>query len=167
MLALLRVRGFRLLFSGQIISTIGDMFYAVALPWLLLGSIDTFALIPSVQAHNQQQRALVQDLLRLGATRIYADYWTCDLVIFLSQEQIICSVLNKQLQPGFDRYLPYRAIVHSDPQSSYVFPVKSPQAVAIAAKIAGIHYRLTVVDNYDVYQLVQAVHRFSERVGAT
>src|SRR5579863_9981619 len=35
-LAPLRVRDFRLLFSGQMISTIGDMFYAVALPWLML-----------------------------------------------------------------------------------------------------------------------------------
>jgi predicted MFS family arabinose efflux permease len=34
----LRVRDFRLLFSGQMISTIGDMFYAVALPWLMLSS---------------------------------------------------------------------------------------------------------------------------------
>jgi hypothetical protein len=38
MLAPLRVRDFRLLFSGQMISTIGDMFYAVALPWLMLSS---------------------------------------------------------------------------------------------------------------------------------
>ena len=37
-LAPLWIRGFRLLFSGQMISTIGDMFYAVALPWLMLSS---------------------------------------------------------------------------------------------------------------------------------
>jgi predicted MFS family arabinose efflux permease len=37
-LAPLRERDFRLLFSGQMISTLGDMFYAVALPWLMLSS---------------------------------------------------------------------------------------------------------------------------------
>jgi len=37
-LAPLRVRNFRLLFSGQMLSTIGDMFYAVALPWLMLSN---------------------------------------------------------------------------------------------------------------------------------
>ena len=37
-LAPLQVRDFRLLFGGQMISTIGDMFYAVALPWLMLSS---------------------------------------------------------------------------------------------------------------------------------
>src|SRR5437660_1213694 len=36
LLAPLRVRNFRLLFGGQLISTIGDAFYAVALPWLVL-----------------------------------------------------------------------------------------------------------------------------------
>ncbi len=32
-LAPLKVRDFRLLFGGQVISTVGDAFYAVALPW--------------------------------------------------------------------------------------------------------------------------------------
>jgi predicted MFS family arabinose efflux permease len=32
------VRDFRLFFGGQMISTMGDMFYAVALPWLMLSS---------------------------------------------------------------------------------------------------------------------------------
>lgn len=35
-LAPLKVQDFRLLFGGQVISTIGDAFYAVALPWLVL-----------------------------------------------------------------------------------------------------------------------------------
>jgi predicted MFS family arabinose efflux permease len=34
----LRVRNFRLLFGGQMLSTLGDMFYTVALPWLMLSS---------------------------------------------------------------------------------------------------------------------------------
>src|SRR6266480_4957324 len=32
----LRVRNFRLLLSGQTISSLGDTFYSVALPWLVL-----------------------------------------------------------------------------------------------------------------------------------
>lgn len=35
-LHVLRVRDFRLLFGGQLISVIGDQFYVVALPWLIL-----------------------------------------------------------------------------------------------------------------------------------
>jgi len=37
-LAPLRVHDFRLLFGGQMVSIVGDMFYAVALPWLMLSS---------------------------------------------------------------------------------------------------------------------------------
>jgi MFS family permease len=37
-IAPLRVRDFCLLFTGQMISTLGDMFYAVALPWLMLST---------------------------------------------------------------------------------------------------------------------------------
>ena len=34
----LRIRNFRLLMGGQLVSTVGDMFYAVALPWFVLSS---------------------------------------------------------------------------------------------------------------------------------
>src|SRR5690242_4848358 len=34
----LRLRNFRLLIAGQMVSTIGDMFYAVALPWFVLSN---------------------------------------------------------------------------------------------------------------------------------
>jgi MFS family permease len=37
-IAPLRVRDFCLLFTGQMISTLGDMLYAVALPWLMLST---------------------------------------------------------------------------------------------------------------------------------
>jgi hypothetical protein len=53
-----------------------------------------------------------------------------------------------------DRYIPYKEIVNSDPHSSYVFPIGSPQATAFASKIAksGKHYQRTIIDGYDIYQ---------------
>src|SRR5207253_11475008 len=84
----------------------------------LLGTVSTFSRIPDAQAGNRQQEALIHDLLHIGATHIYSDYWTCNLIIFESREQIICSVLDEQLQPGDDRYLPYRSIVTADPRAS-------------------------------------------------
>jgi len=121
---------------------------------LVVGTIDTFAQLPSTQTTNRQQQALVADLLRLHATRIYTDYWTCDLVSFLSREAIICSVLDEQLQPGVNRYPPYTVIVDSDPNASYVFPVGSPESTAFMKKVAreGLHYRLVVAIHYDIYQ---------------
>jgi hypothetical protein len=134
------------------ILSFGLLFLLVAT--LALGTIDSLQQMPQAETGTQQRYVLVHDLLRLGATRIYTDYWTCDLVAFLSQEQIVCATLDEHLQPAFDRYTPYKMIVHNDPHASYVFPVGSPQAVAFAAKIArsGELYQLTVVDGYEVYQ---------------
>ena len=41
LLAPLKIRNFRLLFTGQMVSTLGDTFYAVALPWLMLSTRHT------------------------------------------------------------------------------------------------------------------------------
>ena len=57
MVAPLASRDFRLLFSGQMISTIGDTFYAVALPWLLLSG-----------GHSPQELGLV--LAAYGVPRV-------------------------------------------------------------------------------------------------
>jgi hypothetical protein len=120
----------------------------------LFGTVSTFSRIPGAQSGNQQQEALAHDLLHTGITRIYSDYWTCDRIIFESREQMICSALDEQLQPGYDRYLPYRSIVRADPRASYVFPVNSPQANAFAQKavVSGEQYQHFTFDNYVVYQ---------------
>lgn len=119
------------------------------------GTIRTFTDIPNAQAYYQQEDALVQKLLALGATRIYSEYWTCNRLTFQSQEKIICAVLDEQLNPGFDRYLPYRSVVRNAPHPAYVFPVGSPQVRAFDAgmkngKISPAYQRLTF-DNYIIY----------------
>jgi hypothetical protein len=120
----------------------------------LLGTITTFLGVPSVQALNHQQDDLIANLSRIGATHIYSEYWTCDRIMFESREQIICSVLNDYLQPGFDRYLPYREIVTADARAAYVFPIGSPQVAAIFAEVAfsAQHYNHYEFDGYVVYQ---------------
>ncbi len=119
----------------------------------LMGTIDAFSGIPSAHASFQQQDALIHNLLHIGATRIYSDYWTCDRIIFASREQIICSVVDEHLQPGYDRYLPYRSIVRADPHPAYVFPLASAQALAFAGKVADSseHYQRFVFNGYVVY----------------
>src|SRR5262249_37229454 len=59
---------------------------------LLIGTISTFGEVPLAQSINSQQAALRNDLLRIHATHIYSDYWTCDSLIFESNEKIICDV---------------------------------------------------------------------------
>ncbi len=125
---------------------------------LLVGTINTFLEIPTVQANNQQQNTLIHGLLRIKATHIYTDYWTCDSIAFLSREQIICASVDSQLrlQPRYNRYAPYVPIVKADPNSAYVFPIGDGQVQAIArqAALSPGRYRQYVFGDYVVYQPV-------------
>jgi len=119
----------------------------------LLGTVRTFAGVAAAEAAYNQEGALVQDLLRVGVTRIYSEYWTCNRLTFRSQEQIVCSALDEQLKPGFDRYLPYRSIVRAAAHPAYVFPLHSQQSLVVQRELLTKgHYRHYVFEGYDVYQ---------------
>jgi hypothetical protein len=117
------------------------------------GTYNVFNSVGGSQNENRSQDAVVTTLLQNDATRIYGDYWTCAWVTFESQERIICSVLNDDLSPGMDRYLPYRAIVQAAKHPAYVFPLASPQAAAFARQIAQsrARYQRLVLDGYVIY----------------
>lgn len=125
---------------------------------LLIGTIEAFSEIPLAQTLNQRQDALVNDLLRIHATHIYTDYWTCDSLIFQSKEQIICVVVDNALKTdvNHNRYKPYIPVVSADPHATYAFPIGSPQAASMVRKAAlpGAHYRCFIFDGYVVYQTV-------------
>ena len=113
----------------------------------------TVSMIPATQAQDRQQEALIQDLLRVGATHIYTEYWTCDRLNFQSQERVICIVLDAGT---FDRYPAYRPIVKNDPRAAYVYPA-GMVFIAQAQKNlerAGIPYREFTFDGYVVIQPV-------------
>jgi len=112
---------------------------------LLTGTVNTLHLPASVVQKNTQRTQLIAQLQHLHATRIYADYWTCNWVMFLTHEQILCGVLDEQLQEGQNRYPPYLSIVQSAPHPAYVFPLGSPQAASmdrhpVAQRIATAQY---------------------------
>jgi hypothetical protein len=125
---------------------------------LLVGTISAFLEIPTVQSYRQQD-ALMHDLLRINATHIYTDYWTCDSIAFLSKEQIICGVLDDHLQPSHNRYSPYYYIVKADRLTSYVFPVGSVQVATLdkQATFSNGGYRRFVFDGFVIYQPVSSV----------
>ena len=101
-----------------------------------------------------RDNAQVANLLQRGITRIYTDYWTCDRIAFQSNERIMCAVLDDQLQPGQDRYLPYRAEVRAAARASYFFPNPSPQATILARtlKESRQHFRRIHAYGYVIYQ---------------
>jgi len=121
---------------------------------LLVGTINAFREIPTVLAYNQQQDALIHDLTRLKITHFYTDYWTCDSIVFLSKEHLICASVDDSLLLHYNRYLPYSAAVKADPNAAYVFPNGVSQIPSIAKKAAlsAGHYRRFVLDGYVIYQ---------------
>lgn len=124
----------------------------------LVGTIGVFQEAPAVQSTNSQQDRLIGDLLHIGAAHIYSDYWTCDRIIFQSNERIICSVLSDSLTPGQNRYLPYRKIVEQDPRAAYALVIGSAQDAAFIQQMAGEtnHYALFTYEGYHIYQPVSA-----------
>jgi hypothetical protein len=91
--------------------------------------------VPQTRDYNRQEALLIRNLLHLHMTRIYSDYWTCDRIVFRSNESITCGVQRslldngqEVLRMGHNRYLPYYYKVSHDPHSVYVFQVGSPEA---------------------------------------
>jgi hypothetical protein len=119
----------------------------------LLGTLNIFNQFPSVQAQNAQQLALLSDLRQIQTHHIYTDYWTCDRLAFQSLEDISCSVLQSQLDPGLNRYQPYANQVAHDSQSLYVFPVNSAQDINFAQldTQSHLHYSRLIKDGYAIY----------------
>ncbi|GCE14759.1 hypothetical protein KTT_46180 [Tengunoibacter tsumagoiensis] len=90
----------------------------------LLGSFLIFWEIPAAQQNQDRQQGLIAYLNQRGITHIYTDYWTCNRLAFLSEEHIICGVVDQHLQESldFNRYAPYYERVKADRRSAYLFP---------------------------------------------
>lgn len=119
------------------------------------GTVDIMGQLDTYEPTIAQQQALIDFLLQHKLTRFYSDYWTCDNLIFQSQEQLVCAALDDQLQPGLDRYPPYREAVTAQPQAVYVFKAHSAQVAALDAEIRQhpqMHVTRTVVTEYMIYQ---------------
>lgn len=100
---------------------------------LMIGTIHIFVQdAPIAQAENQHYQSLITHLLQIHATHIYTDYWTCDKIAFVSQEQIICGVIDSNLQPTHNRDARYYDSVSKDPHSAYVFPINGQPAYGAA-----------------------------------
>jgi hypothetical protein len=127
---------------------------------LLIGTVLAFMELSDIQAKNQRDRALINNLQRLNINRIYTDYWTCNKIAFVSNERVICGVVTGSLKPSHNRDPNYYRIVHADPRSAYAFPVDSHyisegnRALAVEryARETGKKFRRYVLDGYVIYK---------------
>ncbi|MFL5655718.1 MAG: hypothetical protein ACJ8CB_16260 [Ktedonobacteraceae bacterium] len=92
---------------------------------LLLSTMYTVQKIPQAQAQDQQLTLLTTTLEHLHVTRFYSVYWTCNRVIFASQERLICGdtwVENGTFTHGFDRYWQYQWMLKASSNPAFVYP---------------------------------------------
>ncbi|HEX3643761.1 MAG TPA: hypothetical protein VHV10_20930, partial [Ktedonobacteraceae bacterium] len=138
----------------------------LTLVWLLLliGTIIAFSEVPAAKTADQQRQDLIHNLVRIGATRFYTEYWTCYNLIFASHEQAVCVILKSDLQPTDNRAPGYYDMVKADPHAAYVFPSHSdmlpanyddlPAFERRVAQAGPGKYRRYEFDGYVVYQPV-------------
>ncbi|HET8911570.1 MAG TPA: hypothetical protein VFN23_08925, partial [Ktedonobacteraceae bacterium] len=110
--------------------------------------------MPAIQKDSTQANTVTQKLVQMGAVHIYSGYWQCDRFIFLTQEKIICAVLEENLSRGLTRYRPYYDSVHADTHASYVFPQGSNFEKNFERKMAesGLQFQKIVVAGYVVFR---------------
>jgi hypothetical protein len=109
--------------------------------------------LPVVRYNTQQQQSLIHGLLSIGAHHIYTDYWTCNSLAFSSNEQIICAVVDGDLQPSHNRVAGYYEQVHADPSAAYAWPLgyHIPALESLVAQKKN-HFRHFIFAGYYIYQ---------------
>ncbi|MEU4779957.1 hypothetical protein AB0G13_18995, partial [Micromonospora sp. NPDC023633] len=74
---------------------------------------------------------LVAALRERGVRHVYGGYWTCNRLIFATREDVLCAVVDDDLRPGHDRYLPYRRAVLRSAAPAWVALAGSPLAARL------------------------------------
>ncbi|GCE31216.1 hypothetical protein KDA_67000 [Dictyobacter alpinus] len=123
------------------------------------GTIGMVKDISFSQKAYQKQHELIHNLLQIGATHVYTEYWTCYRIAFESNEKIDCVSLTSSLHIAShreNRYPPYTTNLKKASDFVYVFPISSPQAQTMAQKLKLInkkYYTKYTFDDYFVYRL--------------
>ncbi len=78
------------------------------------------------RTEERQARELAAALRADGPHEVYGDYWTCNRLIFNTDESVVCGVLDGDLSPGQNRYRPYWRQVGRAERPGYVVAVDSP-----------------------------------------
>jgi hypothetical protein len=116
--------------------------------------------VPQMQSDYRQQKGIVAQLEAMHIQSFYSEYWTCNRLIMLSQEKLICAdtwVAHGTFEFGTNRYALYQTIVGKAPNPAYVYPLKDTHIATLEqiAKEQHIAYKRTVIENVVVYQLAR------------
>ena len=110
--------------------------------------------VPTIRTEERRSQALATVVRQAGIRYAYADYWTCNRLIFSSREQVICAVLGDSLRPGQDRYPDYPRQVNAAERPAFIFSTEEPadQAFQDLLRERGISAQTTEFGKYRIYQ---------------
>ncbi|WP_149404218.1 ArnT family glycosyltransferase [Dictyobacter arantiisoli] len=89
---------------------------------LVIGTGIAFSEVPRTQAAELSRMDLVANLERIGVTRFYTDYWTCNNLMIASDRKLLCVSVKANLVEHGNRYPPYQQIVENTPNASWMCP---------------------------------------------
>jgi 4-amino-4-deoxy-L-arabinose transferase-like glycosyltransferase len=90
---------------------------------LISGTGIAFSEVRQTQAAASKQQDLIRNLTRVGATRLYTDYWTCNSLAWASHEKILCIVIDKDRNVNHNRIVSMKAEVDkNDYDASWMCP---------------------------------------------
>ncbi|MGC4788783.1 hypothetical protein ACLQ22_13250 [Micromonospora sp. DT178] len=92
------------------------------------GAVDA---APAARAAEARHAELVAALRQREVRHVYGGYWTCNRLAFATREDVLCAVVDDDLRPGHDRYLPYRRAVRQAAAPGWVAPAGSPLAARL------------------------------------
>ncbi|MFI6759991.1 hypothetical protein ACIBF5_12725 [Micromonospora sp. NPDC050417] len=117
-------------------------------------TVDLITEVPTIRAEERQSQQLATVLRQAGIRHVYADYWTCNRLIFNSRERVLCAVLGDSLRPGQDRYPAYPRQVNAADRPAFVFTLHEPANLAFRNLLRdrGVTARTIEFGEYRIYQ---------------
>ncbi|MFG1890602.1 hypothetical protein ACGFIR_22415 [Micromonospora sp. NPDC049051] len=116
----------RVAVGGALAATLGTAAVATA------GAVGA---APTARAAEARHAELVAALRQRGVRHVYGGYWTCNRLTFAAREDVLCAVVDDDLRPGHDRYLPYRRAVWGSAAPAWVAPAGSPLATRLDERL--------------------------------
>jgi len=125
-------------------------------------TFSVFREIPQAQDTTAHIEELSTYLQKAGVTRFYSEYWTCNRLIFLSQEKLICAntwIADGKIIHNPDRYKAYRAIVEAASDPAFVYPVGDARVQTLEQELSTerISYSRKQIAGYVVYRPSRSV----------
>lgn len=107
----------------------------------IVGTVTTARQIPAARRNTARFANLIQTLESRHITYIFSDYWTCDRIMFLTNEHIICGVIDSTLNAGNNRIPGLFDKIVGVNAEQFVFP-------------RGFSHYPIVSDRYDYYAVI-------------